>query len=110
MSNVDVGLGIRDGQVLITWNGAREAIAFDPQNAFEFGEALARKAHVARFGEEPPPDSSYIAGQVRARVVDELRVRMTLRLTHVIRTMQRQEKTPNQIATQVVDILLAEVT
>ncbi len=108
MSSVDVALGIRNGQVVIHWKGARETIEFDPQNAFDLGEAMARSAHKAKFGEEPPSDRSYIADQVRARVTDQERVKMIHRTTNMLRSLNEQGKSPGYTAMQLVDTILAE--
>lgn len=105
--SVDVALGIQNGQVLLHWHGARDAITFDPQNAYEMGEAMARAAHKARFGEDPPSDHSYIAGQVRARATDELRTKLVTRIALMLRSLEDKDR--GYAARQIVDTVLSEV-
>jgi len=108
--SVDVAIGISQGKVLIHWQRPTTYIAFDPQNAYEFGEMMARTAHKARFGEDAPDDRSYLAQQIRARVTEELRDRMVIRTMHVIRSLQEKNKSPDFVAKEVVDTIFAEVS
>lgn len=107
--SVDVAIGVVDGRVVARWRDPTSEIVFDPQNAFQIGEAMARAAHEARFG-VAPTDESYIAGQIRARVTENLRVRAINRVVLMLGSMERQGKAPGHIAAQLVDAILREVT
>jgi ribosomal protein L18 len=109
MNNVDVAIGVVDGQVVATWHEPTSQIVFDPQNAYQIGEALARAAHQARYGEAPASDHSYIAGEVRARITETIRVKMIQRVVLMLGSMDRHRITPGQIAMALVDAMLKEV-
>ena len=105
--NVDVAVGVVQGKVVAKWHQPTNQIVFDPQNAFEVGEALARAGHEARFGTKPAADASYIAEQVRARVTEELRDHMVARVALVLPQLMERKWTPGRTALEVVDICLA---
>jgi hypothetical protein len=109
-ASTDIAIGIKEGKVVIHWHQPTNHISFDPQNAFDFGEQMARTAHKARFGEEAPNDGSYLASQIRQRITEDLRDRMVVRATHVIRSQEAKGKTPADVARSVVDTILAEVS
>ncbi len=106
---VDIAIGIHMDKVVIHWREPTTFITFDAQNAFDFGEQMARCAHKARFGEDAPSDGSYLAQQVRSRITEDLRNRMITRAVLMMRSMVGQEKSPEYIAAQVVDTIFAEV-
>jgi hypothetical protein len=106
---VDVAIGIHEGKVVIHWHQPMTHISFDPQNAFEFGEQMARVAHKARFGTDAPSDGSYLAQQVRQRLTEDLRNRMVMRAMHVIRSLQESGRSPDFVAKELVDTIFAEV-
>ena len=108
-SNVDVALGVEDGKVVMKWQQPTACIIFDPQNAFQIGEAMARAAHEARFG-VAPTDESYLAAQIRARITENLRVKAINRVTLMLRAGSLEGKTPGYRATAIVDAILREVT
>ena len=110
MTNVDVAIGVVEGKVVAKWPDPITQIEFDPQNAYQIGEALARAAHEARYGAKPESDESYIAGQVRSRVTEDLRVKMVQRIALMLGSMERHRRTPGQIAMALVDAMLREVT
>jgi hypothetical protein len=107
--SVDVSIGVHEGKVVARWQVPTNQIVFDPQNAFQVGEAMARAAHEARYGVSVQTDESYIAEQVRARVTENLRARMVSRFVLMFGSMERQRKTPKHIAEQMVDALLREI-
>ena len=107
--SVDVAIGVFEGKVIATWQKPTTQIVFDPQNAFQIGEAMARAAHEAKYGAPPQSDGGYIAEQVKARVTENMRVRMINRVVLMLGSMQRQKKTPGHIAMALVDAILREV-
>jgi len=108
--STNIAIGIHNGKVVIHWHQPTTQISFDPQNAFEFGEQMARTAHKARFGEDAPSDGSYLAQQVRQRLTEDLRDRMVTRVVHIIRSQQERKKSPADVARSVVDVIFAEVS
>lgn len=106
--NVEITFGIFEGRVQLSWQEPTNVIAFDPQNAYEFGELLAREAHKARFGDYPA-DDKYLATQVRARLTEDLRGRMTVRAANMLNSLLRQHRPVNTIATLIVDAIFKEV-
>jgi hypothetical protein len=55
----------------------KQAVIFDPQQAWMIAEHMARCAHKARFPDERIPDDfSYLANQIKARLTDDLRDRL----------------------------------
>ena len=106
----DVAIGVVEGKVVAKWNEPTTQIVFDAQNAFQIGEALARAAHEARFGEKVPSDMSYLQQQIKARVTEELRDKLVTRVAHIIRSTQERKRTPGFVAMSAVDAVLREVT
>lgn len=107
--STDIAIGIHEGKVLIHWHQPTTHILFEPQNAFEFGEQMARTAHKARFGEEAPSDGKYLAGEIRARLTEEMRDRLSFRVMHVIRSLTERHKTPQEVAKEVIQVIFNEV-
>lgn len=108
--NVDIAIGISEGgKVVVRWHQTCNRIDFDPQNAFEIAEALARTAHKARFGEDAPDDVSYLAQQIKSRLTEQLRDKMVTRVALMLTSMRRQDKTDGYMALQVVDTIFSEV-
>lgn len=108
--NVDVGLGVHQGKVVLHWQEPTRAITFDSQNAFVFAEALGRAAHEARFGAKPrDADGQYLANQIRSRLTEDMRDRLTVRLANVITSMEAEGRSAGQIALQCVEIVFREV-
>lgn len=108
--NIDVAVGVVEGKVVAQWHRPVTQIVFDPQNAFQIGEALARAAHEARFpGEKLPSDRSYLAEQVRAKLTEDLRVRMINRVSLMMQGEQFRTWTPGKQALHLVDAIFREV-
>lgn len=105
----EIAVGDDEGSVIMRFPKPIGWARLDPQNAFEIGEAIARAAHRARFGTEPPSDSSYIGQQIRSRVTEQLRDKMVARTVLLLRNMQNSNKTPGYWALQIVDTIFAEV-
>lgn len=108
--NVDVAIAVVDGKVVAQWYQPTHQIVFDPQNAFQVGEALARAAHQARFPGEALSDRSYIAEQVRARATEDARVRCINRCSIMMASDNFRTWTPGKQAMHLVDAILREVT
>jgi hypothetical protein len=104
----NIAIGDENGRVFLRFQKPMAWIALDPQNAFDIGEAIARAAHKARFG-ETPTDSAYLAQQVKARLTDQLRDRLIINISTMLRSLQEQGKSPGQMALHVVDTILSEV-
>lgn len=101
-----VAVRAEGGQVLLVFPSPIVWCQLDPQVAYQAGEAIARAAHEARFG-EAPKDEHYIASQVRARVTEDLRDRMVTRVGVMLNSITR--KPPAEQARMIVDTILAEV-
>lgn len=102
-------VGDDKGQVFIRFPQPMQAVVLDPQNAFQIAEGLARAAHKARFGEDPPSDASYLGQQVKTRITDELRDAKIARVTVMLNNMQTNPKTPGYWAMQIVDSMLSGI-
>lgn len=108
--NVDIAIGIGEGgKVVLQWHHICNRIDLDPQNAFDIAEALARTAHKARFGEDAPSDTNYLAQQIKSRLTEQMRDKMVARVALMLSSMIRQEKTHGYMAMQIVDSIFAEV-
>lgn len=94
-------IGNRDGQVILQFPEAIEWAAFDPETARRIGEAMAREAYAVRYGNKP---------EGKSVVADEIRARLLNRATLIIRSLQEKGKLPGVIASEVVDVILQEVT
>ena len=109
-NQIHVAVGDRNGKVLLAFDRPVQNWVLDPQNAFQIGEAIARAAHTARFGQAPlKTDGPYIAEQVKARVTDEIRTRMVLQAGFALRSMLDQGHKPDYMARELVDRILSEV-
>lgn len=106
----NVGIAVHEGQVLVRFDWPLDLIKLDPQNAYHIGEAIARAAHEARFGEKMQTDASYIAQQVRARITEAMRDRLVQRLSLIVHSMRLENKSDGEIAMTVVDRVLSDAT
>lgn len=95
-------IGVVDGQVVLTFPKQTNWVAFDPETARQLGEAMAKNAYEARYGTPPQGKGSI--------VVDQIRTRLHLHATHMIRSMIDKRVLPGRIAHEVVDMVLREVT
>ena len=105
----DMMIGDEHGKVFQRFPQPVEVVVLDPQNAFQLAEQIARAAHRAVTGQEPPEDVSYLQQQIKARVTDDMRDRKIARCTVLLNNMQTNPKTPGYWAMQIVDSLLADV-
>lgn len=97
----------RSGKVILQYSKLTQNLVIDPARAFEIAEGLARAAHDARFPGEKLPDDSYLSGQIRARVTEQLRDRMVVRASIVMNNLYQKKWTPGKAALELVDIVLA---
>jgi hypothetical protein len=105
MSGIDVAVGVVNGKVIARWQQAVEEIAFDPNNAYTVGTALRNAARDAA------GDSLIIAEpDQKMEITMEGRARILIIAGRILRSMQEQGKTPEQITLHVVDYILGETT
>lgn len=105
--SVDIALKDVHGKVVMHWYKLRDRIVFEPQAAFNFAEQLARCAHRARFpGERIPDDFSYLAGQIKQRLTEEMRGRLVARM-RVMLPSALESKDLAYVSRQIVDTIFS---
>jgi hypothetical protein len=85
--------------------------SFEPKFAYELGLKLCRSAMEAHRGNPSDKDLQYIDGelkQVKVVVTDVQRMAMVNTVSHIVRSMLDQKRTPGQIAVEAVDAVLQE--
>lgn len=95
-------VGQLNGKVVLTFPQPIRWLAIAPENAGPLGEQLARLSYHIKTGRDPNQAQSIITAEIRNRLVT--------RITHVIRSMDERKRLPGHIASEVVDIILSEVT
>lgn len=110
---VEVVVGIEKGKVEVSMreneSGRYAQGAFDPHNAQEFGEMLAREAYRAMNpGKRVSDDFSYLAKQVRERLTDEMKTRMVMRVRTMLPSLL-EKKDINFAANQIVDTIFSAI-
>lgn len=104
--NVDISMRDHGGKVYMEWHKPVTRIVFDPQNAFNLAEHLARAAHKARFpGEKMPNDFSYLAQQIKQRLTDDMRDRLALRVRSMLPSLLAKDM--NYASLQIVDTIFS---
>lgn len=107
-------IGTNGPDVVLRFPQPMPYVIFNPENARQVAEGLARAAYQARYGKPPADDlRSELAQDIRDRLTDELRDRMIARFTIVMPSMLEQlrgSKTPGRVAMELVDIFMREVT
>lgn len=98
-SSIDIAVKDWHGKVVMEFKEPQKIVIFDPQNAHELGEGLARAAYEARFGKKPADGKSVLSEQRRHRMV--------IRAGHIIRSLEG--KIPDLVASHVVDAMLGEI-
>lgn len=71
-----------------------------PDQAKDVGTVLQTYAYHAKFGSDPASKNL---------LADQMRAKLQTRIPHIIRSMEKTNKTPQYIATEIVDVILAEV-
>lgn len=105
----DVGIASIKGKVVLWWRKPQTEISFEPQNAFEFAEHLARCAHATRFpGERIPEDFHYLAQQIKQRLTEDIRDRLIVRIGTMLPSLL-EKKDLTYLATQVVDTIFSAI-
>lgn len=108
--NVDIALRDHDGKVIMQWLKPATRIVFEPQNAFNLAEHMARAAHKAKFpGERLPDDFSYLAQQVKQQLTEQMRDRLVVRVRAMLPSLLERNKDLNYISLQIVDTIFAAV-
>ena len=105
--SVDIALKDHKGKVMMIFPRPVPHIIFEPQNAFNVAENLARCAHKARFpGDRLPEDFSYLAQQVKQRLTDQMRDRLAVRVRAMLPSLL-ESKDLNYASVQIVDTIFA---
>jgi hypothetical protein len=103
----DVGIAVIKGRVVLWWRQPMQEIVFEPQNAFDVAEALARQAHRARFPDEKmPEDFSYLAQQVKQRLTEDMRDRLQVRIATMLPSLL-ERKDLAYISRQLIDTIFS---
>jgi|SRR3989304_5890699 len=94
-------VGEENGRVVLRFPKAVEFAAFDPENARQVGEAMAKAAYHLHTGLH--------ATDGRSALSAELRMRLVTRATHIIRNLTDKKILPGRISQEVVDSILSEI-
>lgn len=110
--NVDVALGVEKGKVVLIYQQPVKHVTFEPQNAFELAEHMARAAYEARSGKKPSlrENERYLAKEIRARVKEDLYERMVTRATLTLRGLYENKQPIETIARELVQTVLSQAT
>ena len=100
--NINIGIGIVKGRVVMDLHERTNQIHFDPENARLVAEELARRAYEARFGPRPTGSGSMVAEAMRKKLVT--------RVSLMLRSGAEQRWSNGKMATAIVDACLREAT
>lgn len=107
--NVDIGVGIVKGKVLINWAHPRTEIVFKPESAHAFGEEMARQAYRCAYPDQKMPDDfSYLAKQIKERLTDDMRNRLLLRIAAMLPSLL-EKRDLSYAAAQIVDTVFSAI-
>ena len=98
-----------DGKVILQFSKPTTNLVMDPANALPIAEAMARAAYVARYGKQPPQETTALAAQLRSREHVKMRDQMVSRVAIMLHSLREQSKTDGYSAMQIVDTILARV-
>lgn len=105
--SVDIALNAVKGRVVMLFPKPVPHVVFEPQNAFNVAEQLARYAHKARFpNEKLPEDFSYLAQQLKQRLTDDMRDRLLIRIRSMLPSLL-ERKDLNYAAASIVDTIFS---
>jgi tRNA C32,U32 (ribose-2'-O)-methylase TrmJ len=106
--NIATAIKAHDGKVILMYHTPVREVVFDSQNALNLAHALARCSYEARYG-KPPADegNQLLAQQVRKKVTKEVREMLIKRVKLSLRSLSEQHRSPEYIATQLVDTVLS---
>lgn len=96
--NVEMGMFILDGRIVMRFRRAMTWIGFDPSNAVAIGKHLIDLAVAAGVDVQIEVPSREISFEKRRAMV--------ARVQHIYRSMNEKGRPPNYIAQQVVDSIL----
>jgi len=97
-----IAIGVQKGRVEIRFHKPLDWCSFEPEEARQIGEAIAKAAFKARYGSMPiNGGGSQITAQIRDRLVTRVMM-MSL-------SMNEQGKSREFVARQIVDTVLSEV-
>lgn len=99
MTTGSLYLSDRDGKVVLEYGDT--SIVLEPEVARDLSEKMARSAYKARFGSNP---TTHLPQNIEA-----LRQRLTLSVTHILRSLQEQGKHIGIQAQTVVDTCLNDL-
>lgn len=99
-----VELGTREGKVVLKFQAPVEWVALDPQTAAGLGEAMARAAYEAVWGDDPTTQS-------KSAITEAVRIRLRNRVALMLSSMSADQPVPSfrTQAERVVDACLKEV-
>lgn len=107
--SVQVAVGVVEGKVVARWHQPTNEIAFDPQNAYKVGMALAEAGMQAHKG-SPINGHDFIVSELqRPKITDQQRDRLISIVATQIKTLQEKGRSPGMIAIHAVDAVLQEV-
>ncbi len=96
-----VAVGEENGRVVLRFPKPIDFAAFDPENARQVGEAMAKAAYHLHTGKKAPDGRSALSA--------ELKMRLVTRATHIIRNLTDKKVLPGRISQEVVDSILSEI-
>ena len=99
--STEVAVGEENNRVILKFPKPVSFVAFDPNNARQVGEAMAKVAYHIDTGLQAPDGRSALS--------EELRMRLVTRVTHVIRNLTDRKVLPGRISQEVVDTILSEI-
>ncbi len=90
----------QDGKVIFKVPKGSEEIVIEEEVARQMGEALCKSAYTAKYGIAPGDNL----------VSETLRNKLVTRPAHIIKNLQSRKVLPLNVAQEVVDTVLSEVT
>ena len=98
----EVMCGIERGRVFLKFPKAVGFVMFDPRNAVGVAKCMIDNAQACGL--------DVMVELPRRQVTDAMRDRLIARVAHVARSLADRKRTPGQIALEIVDICLRDVT
>ena len=102
-------VGIKNGQVIMSFPLPVQWVAVDPQTAVNIGEALARAGFEIRNGRPPRDNAAVLQEEIKAKATDIVRLTMIRRVEIILPQLLERKRSWNYIATELVDRMLQEV-
>lgn len=96
-----IGIGVLRGRVALEFHHPMKSIEIEPENARLLAEGIAKAAYHARYGVPAPVfGGSAITGEKRQRIITNA----------VFRIKRMENRSPEFIAADIVDLVLTELT